>query len=144
MRKLVTALIMCLLLTQTISFISCGTSVSSPESTIREAMKAVEALDIEKLESLWTQDAIAANDENLIALGLTMQYSWEDGITISNLKTDVISQTENSAIVKIEFDMESSSGSDGNRSNYHAEGNLELQNINSEWLLSGGDLFSFE
>ncbi len=76
----------------------CGGG-SSPEATVQGAFKAMAAKDAEKLGSYFTEDI-----REQVVSDADLAFTLLDKIDISNLKIEKVSQTEDAATLKLDYD----------------------------------------
>jgi len=111
-----------------LSVLGCSAS-SSPEKTVREALAAMEAMDVEHMASFFTEEM-----RPQVISGMNYALERIDEITISSLETRVVSETASTASVEAEYDLETVS-SDRTR-NVHVVKTVTLENVAGEWLIS--------
>jgi hypothetical protein len=106
----------------------CGGG-SGPEATVQGAFKAMEARNAEKLGSYFTEDI---RDQEVLAADLT--FILIDKIDISNLKIEKVSQTEDAATLKLDYDYQSTAFGQTNTDHRNVE--IELTNVDGKWLIT--------
>ena len=109
--------------------IGCSGGGSGPEATVKGMFKAMEAKNAEKVGSYCTEDI----REDVVS---AMEFTFElvDSIKITNLKTSVASQTEDTATVDVEWDFEIKAF--GETSKEHQSDSIDLVKVDGKWLIS--------
>jgi hypothetical protein len=109
--------------------IGCSGGGSGPEATVKGIFKAMEAKNADKVGSYFTEDI----REDVVS---TMKFSFAllDSIKITNLKTSVASQTEDTATVDAEWDFEIKAF--GETSKEHQSDSMDLVKVGGKWLIS--------
>jgi hypothetical protein len=110
------------------SLIGCSGG-SGPEDTVKNAFKAMAAMDAEKMATYFTEEL-----REDIELGMEFAFAMVDKIKISNLKTTVSSQTDDEATVEFEFDLETTAFDETEKE--HVEDSIDLVKENGKWLIS--------
>ncbi len=110
-----------------VTLVGCGGG-SGPEATVQGAFKAMEARDAEKLGSYFTEDI---RDQVVLAADLT--FILIDKIDISNLKIEKVSQTEDAATLKLDYDYQVTAFGQTNTEHRNVE--MELTNVGGKWLI---------
>ncbi|MBE0480078.1 MAG: DUF4878 domain-containing protein [Dehalococcoidia bacterium] len=101
---------------------------ASPEDTVRGLIKAMEAQDAEKAGQYVVEDT-----RNEFVAGMKMAFAFIDSMKISNLKLTVASQTENTATVVAEFDLEVKIMGETEKS--RESDTLDLVKVDGKWLI---------
>lgn len=109
-----------------VMLIGCGGG-SGPEATVRGAFKATEAMNAERLASYFTEDV----REEVVA-GAELVFAFIDEVDISNLKTQLVSQSDDSATVAAEYDYELTLF--GQTNSEHQSTEIELTKVDGKWL----------
>jgi len=109
--------------------IGCSGGGSGPEATVKGMFKAMEAKNAEKVGSYCTEDI----REDVVS---TMEFSFAlvDSIKITNLKTTVASQTEDTATIDAEWDFEIKVF--GETSKEHQSDSMDLVKVDGKWLIN--------
>jgi hypothetical protein len=108
--------------------LGCGGG-SGPEDTVRNAFKAMAAMDAEKMATYFVEDV-----REDVELGMEFAFAMLDKIKITNLKTTVASQTDDEATVEFEFDLETTAFDETEEE--HVEDSIDLVKENGKWLIS--------
>jgi len=109
--------------------IGCSGGGSGPEATVKGMFKAMEAKNAEKVGSYCIEDI----REDVVS---TMEFSFAlvDSIKITNLKTTVASQTEDTATIDAEWDFEIKVF--GETSKEHQSDSMDLVKVDGKWLIN--------
>jgi hypothetical protein len=109
--------------------IGCSSGGSGPEATVQGMFKAMAAKNADKVGSYCTEDI----REDVVA---TMEASFAilDSIKITNLKTTVASQTDDTAIVDAEWDFEIKAFGETNKD--HQSDTIDLVKVDGKWLIN--------
>ncbi len=109
--------------------IGCSGGGSGPEATVKGMFKAMEAKDADKIGSYCTADI----REDVVT---TMEFTFAlvDSIKITNLKTSVASQTDDTATVDAEWDFEIKVF--GETSEEHQSDSMDLVKVDGKWLIN--------
>ena len=101
---------------------------SGPEATVKGMFKAMEAKNAEKVGSYCTEDI----REDVVS---AMEFTFElvDSIKITNLKTSVASQTDDTATVDAEWDFEIKAFSETSKE--HQSDSIDLVKVDGKWLI---------
>jgi len=118
------------------SLLGCGGSGSSPEDTVRGVLKAMEAQNAHKVGSYFREEY-----RTLVISSMESAFDYIDKIKISNLKTNVLSQTEDEAVIESEFD--STQTYFGQTDTEHAKETWTLCKADGKWLISDSTIFSY-
>ena len=110
------------------SLAACGGEESSPEDTVRGALKAMGDLDGEKMASYFVEDM-----REDLKDGMEFFFAMIDEIRISNIETRLVSESGDSATVEMEFDFEVTAF--GETETEHMEDTAELVKVNGKWLI---------
>lgn len=111
-----------------VMLIGCGAG-AGPEATIDGAMKALEAKDAEKLGSYFIEDI-----RGEVVFWAEMAFELFDEIEVSNLKMNVVSQTEEKATVEVEYDYEVTAFGETNKD--HQSNTIDLVKVDGKWLIT--------
>lgn len=108
--------------------IGCSGGGSGPEATVKGMFKAMEAKDADKVGSYCTEDI----REDVVS---TMEFTFTlaDSIKITNLKTTVASQTDDTATIDAEWDFEIEVF--GETSKEHESDSIDLVKVDGKWLI---------
>jgi hypothetical protein len=96
---------------------------------VRGALGAMEAMDAEEMATYFTEEL-----REEVEFGMEVFFVFIDEIKISNVKTKVLSQTENEATVEVEFDLETT-GFDETEEEHITEP-YNLVKEDGKWLIS--------
>jgi hypothetical protein len=109
--------------------IGCSSGGSGPEATVQGMFKAMAAKNADKVGSYCTEDI----REDVVS---TMKISFAilDSIKITNLKTTVASQTEDTATVDAEYDLEMKAFGENNKD--HQSDTIDLVKVDGKWLIN--------
>jgi len=113
-----------------LGLIGCGGGGSNPEDTVRNAFKALEAKNAQQLVSYYAEDV---KDEILADMGYA--FSIVDRFKVSNLKTTVVSETDDTASVEADYDLAITM--EGEKTEQHVTEIYELAKVDGKWLLLG-------
>ncbi len=107
----------------------CSGGGSGPEAAVQGMFKAMEAQNADKVGSYCTEDI----REDVVS---TMEFTFElvDSIKITNLKTTVASQTDDTAVVDAEYDFEIKAF--GETSKEHQSDSIDLVKVDGKWLIN--------
>ena len=125
--KVVLVLALAALLGSTL--LGCGGGGSGPEDTVRGALRAMEAMDAEKMVTYFTEEM--SED---VEFGMEVVFALIDEIKISNVETKVLSQTEDEATVEVEFDLETTVFDETEEE--HVTEPFNLVKEDGKWLIS--------
>jgi ketosteroid isomerase-like protein len=132
MRKCGIAPVLLLLLVVVLSALSCSARHTSAVDTVRECLRAVEAMDVDRFLSYFADDAqMSATD---IALSRQM-LDMVDYVAIGNLNLSVLSETESRASVAAEYDIEIKMQG-GEPFVQRLGQSLELESTDGRWLIT--------
>jgi hypothetical protein len=109
--------------------IGCSGGGSGPEATVKGIFKAMEAKNADKVGSYFTEDI----REDVVS-NMKFSFALIDSIKITNLKTSVASQTEDTATVDAEWDFEIKAF--GETSKEHQSDSMDLAKVGGKWLIS--------
>ena len=116
------------------SIAACGGgSESSPEDTVRGALQAMEDLDAKKMASYFVEDVREQIEE-----GMGYAFGLIDEVSIYNIETRVVSESEDRATVEMAFDGDVTVF--GQTETEHTEDTVSLVKVNGKWLI-GEDAF---
>ena len=109
--------------------IGCSGGGSGPEATVKGMFNAMAAKNADKVGSYCTEDI----REDVVS---TMEASFAilDSIKITNLKTTVASQTDDTAIVDAEYDFEIKAFGETNKD--HQSDSIDLVKVDGKWLIN--------
>jgi hypothetical protein len=116
------------------SFIGCGSSGSGPEDAIRGALDAMERLDAEKMATYF-----AADVRQDVESGMTFAFSLIDDMEISGIEIEVLSQSEDTATVRFESYVKTTSFEQTEEG--LMEQTLDLIKENGQWLINEFSIF---
>ena len=125
--KVVLVLALAALLGSTL--LGCGGGGASPEDTVQDALKAMEAMDAEEMATYFTEEL-----REDVEFGMELAFVFIDEIKISNLKTKVLSQTEDEATVEADFDVETTVFDETEEE--HVTEPFNLVKEDGKWLIS--------
>jgi hypothetical protein len=91
--------------------------------------KAMEAKNAEKVGSYCTEDT----REDVVST-MKISFALFDSIKITNLKTTVVSQTEDTAAVDAEYDLEIKAFGETNKE--HQSDTIDLVKVDGKWLIN--------
>ena len=111
-----------------LTLVGCGGG-SGPEATVQGAFKAMGAKDAEKQGSYFTEDI---RDQVVTAADLT--FTLVDKVEISNLTIESVSQTEDAATLKLDYDYQVTAF--GQTNTDHQNIDIELTKIGGKWLIT--------
>jgi hypothetical protein len=106
----------------------CGGG-SGPEATVQGAFKAIEARDAEKLGSYFTEDI-----RDQVVSDADLAFTLIDKIDISNLKIENVSQTEDAATLKLDYDYKVTALDQTSQD--HRSDNIDLVKVGGKWLIT--------
>jgi uncharacterized protein YprB with RNaseH-like and TPR domain len=129
--KVVLVLALAALLGSTL--LGCGGGGSGPEDTVRGALRAMEAMDAEEMGTYFTEEL-----REEVEFSMELAFVFIDEIKISNVKTKVLSQTEDEATVEADFDIETT-GFDETEEEHVTE-SFNLVKEDGKWLISEFDM----
>jgi hypothetical protein len=109
--------------------IGCSGGGSGPEATVQGMFKAMAAKNADKVGSYCTEDI----REDVVST-LKFSFALVDSIKITNLKTSVASQTEDTATVDAEWDFEIKAF--GETSKEHQSDTIDLVKVDGKWLVN--------
>lgn len=119
------------------SLLGCGGGGGSgPEGTVRGLLNAIEGQNAQKAGSYFT-----AEQRELVVSSLELAFEYSDKINISNVKTNLLSQTEDEAVVESEFDVTETYF--GQTDTEHVEETWTLQKVDGRWLINDSSIFSY-
>jgi len=101
----------------------------TPEATVKGMFKAMEAKNADKVGSYCTEDI----REDVVST-MESSFAFIDSIKITNLKTTVASQTEDTATIDAEWDFEIKAF--GETSKEHQSDSIGLVKVDGKWLIS--------
>jgi len=109
--------------------IGCSGGGSGPEATVKGMFNAMAAKNADKVGSYCTEDI----REDVVS---TMEFSFAlvDSIKITNLKTTMASQTDDTAIVDAEYDLEMKAFGETNKD--HQSDTIDLVKVDGKWLIN--------
>jgi len=110
-----------------VSLVACG-GESGPEDAVKGALKAFGAMDAEKTASYFPEE----EREELIS-GLEIAFAFVDDMKVLNIKTGLVSQTEDTATVDAEWDMEGTLF--GQKETEHVDDTMRLEKVDGTWLI---------
>lgn len=117
----------------TASVIGCSGG-SDPEDTVRGALDAMDAMDAEKMASYFTEDV---RDD--VEVGMQFAFSMIDDMEISDVKIEVLSQSEDDAVVRFECNVKTTAFEQTEEG--PTEQTLNLVKEDGRWLISEFDMF---
>jgi len=106
----------------------CGGG-SGPEATVQGAFKAIEAKNAEKLGSYFTEDI-----RDQVVSEADLFFTLIDKIDISNLKIENVSQTEDAATLKLDYDYKVTALDQTSQD--HRSDTIDLVKVGGKWLIS--------
>ena len=109
--------------------IGCSGGGSGPEATVQGMFKAMAAKNADKVGSYCTEDI----REDVVST-LKFSFALVDSIKITNLKTSVASQTDDTATVDAEWDFEIKAF--GETSKEHHSDTIDLVKVDGKWLVN--------
>jgi len=109
--------------------IGCSGGGSGPEATVKGMFKAMAAKNADKVGSYCTEDI----REDVVST-MKVTFALIDSIKITNLKTTVASQTDDTAIVDAEYDLEMKVF--GETSKEHQSDSMDLVKVDGKWLIN--------
>jgi len=109
--------------------IGCSGGGSGPEATVQGMFKAMAAKNADKVGSYCTEDI----REDVVST-LKFSFALVDSIKITNLKTSVASQTDDTATVDAEWDFEIKAF--GETSKEHQSDTIDLVKVDGKWLVN--------
>lgn len=109
--------------------IGCSGGGSGPEAAVRGMFKAMEEKNAEKVGSYCTEDIRAD-----VISTMEISFALVDSIKITNLKTAVASQTDDTATVDAEWDFELKAF--GETSKEHQSDSIDLVKVDGKWLIN--------
>ena len=109
--------------------IGCGGGGSGPEATVKDMFNAIAAKNADKVGSYCTEDF---REDTVSAMEFF--FSMVDSIKITNMKTSVASQTDDTATVDMEYDMEVKVSGETEKS--HESDSIYLIKMDGKWLIS--------
>jgi len=129
MRRVVHLLTALLVISIVLGTIGCGgkPSLASPEDTVREYHRAMEAKDKYRMANL-----LADSEQRRTLLRFT-DFSGIDTIRVSALEIEIISESDNEAFVKVAEEVEINKS--GEITTQHLGGTWHLVKQNDRWLI---------
>jgi len=109
--------------------IGCSGGGSGPEATVKDMFKAMAAKNADKVGSYCTEDI----REDVVST-MESAFTLIDSIKITNMKTSVASQTEDTATVDAEYDLEMKAFGQTNKE--HQSDTIDLVKVDGKWLIS--------
>ena len=109
--------------------IGCSGGGSGPEATVKGMIKAMAAKNADKEGSYCTEDI----REDVVST-MKVTFALVDSIKITNLKTTVASQTDDTAIVDAEYDLEMKAFGETNKD--HQSDTIDLVKVDGKWLIN--------
>lgn len=109
--------------------IGCSSGGSGPEATVQGMFKAMAAKNADKVGSYCTEDI----REDVVST-MEVTFALVDSIKITNLKTTVASQTDDTAIVDAEYDFEIKAFGETNKD--HQSDTIDLVKVDGKWLIN--------
>lgn len=109
--------------------IGCSGGGSGPEATVKDMFKAMAAKNADKVGSYCTEDI----REDVVST-MESAFTLIDSIKITNLKTSVASQTEDTATVDAEYDLEMKAFGQTNKE--HQSDTIDLVKVDGKWLIN--------
>ena len=109
--------------------IGCSGGGSGPEATVQGMFKAMAAKNADKVGSYCTEDI----REDVVST-LKFSFALVDSIKITNLKTSVASQTDDTATIDAEWDFEIKAF--GETSKEHQSDTIDLVKVDGKWLVN--------
>ena len=106
----------------------CGGG-SGPEATVQGAFKAMGAKDAEKLGSYFTEDI-----RDQVVSDADLAFTFIDKIDISNLKIENVSQTEDAATLKLDYDYELTVS--GQTNTDRRSDTIDWVKVGGKWLIT--------
>ena len=94
----------------------------------------MDAMDAEEMATYFTEEL-----REDIEFGMELAFALIDEIKISNMKTKVLSQTEDEATVEVEFDLETTVFDEPEEE--HVAESFDLVKEDGEWLISEFEMF---
>ena len=136
MKRYAFGVLLVLALVATAGGVLAGCGGPGPEATVRAAFEAMENKDAEELGSYFTEDV---KDE--VAAWAEIIFDIAD-IDISNLETEVTSQTDDEATVGVEYDYELTVFGQTNED--HQSQDVDLVKEDGKWLIDTSFDFGWE
>ena len=109
--------------------IGCSGGGSGPEATVKSMFNAMAAKNADKVGSYCTEDI----REDVVST-MKVTFALVDSIKITNLKTTVASQTDDTAIVDAEYDLEMKAFGETNKD--HQSDTIDLVKVDGKWLIN--------
>jgi len=109
--------------------IGCSGGGSGPEATVKSMFNAMAAKNADKVGSYCTEDI----REDVVST-MKVTFALIDSIKITNLKTTVASQTDDTAIVDAEYDLEMKAFGETNKD--HHSDTIDLVKVDGKWLIN--------
>ena len=109
--------------------IGCRGGGAGPEATVKDMFKAMAARNADKVGSYCTEDIKAD-----VVSTMESAFKLIDSIKITNLKTSVASQTEDTATVDAEYDLEMKAFGETNKE--HQSDSIDLVKVDGKWLIN--------
>jgi hypothetical protein len=106
-----------------------GGGTSGPEAAVQGMFKAMAAKNADKVGSYCTEDI----REDVVST-MESSFAFIDSIKITNLKTTVASQTDDTATIDAEWDFEIKAF--GETSKEHQSDSIGLVKVDGKWLIS--------
>ena len=120
-------LVLSLMVLVGVTHVGCGGG-SGPEATVQGAFKAMEAKNAEKLGSYFTEEI-----RDFVIADAELTFILVDKIDISNLKIENVSQTEDAATLKLDYDYQVTAFDQTSTDHRNVE--IELTNVGGKWLI---------
>ncbi len=109
--------------------IGCGGgSGSGPEDTVKNMFNAIEAENADKVGSYCTEDI----REDVVS-AMESFFAIADSIKITNMETSIASQTDDTATVDMEYDMEVKVFGEAEKE--HESDSMDLVKVGGKWLI---------
>ena len=102
---------------------------SGPEAAVQGAFKAMEAKDAEKLGSYFTEDI-----RDQVIADADLAFTLIDKIDISNLKIQIVSQTEDAATLRLDYDYKVTASDQTSQD--HRSDTIDLVKVGGKWLIT--------
>jgi len=136
MKKTVQLMTVLLVILIVLGTFGCGKqeltpSLASPEGTVREYYRAMEAKDKYRMANL-----LADEEEKRMFLKFTDSSKMATvNISVISLETDIIAERDNEAFVKVSAEVVERNTSSGITTQHHEGGIWHLINQNGRWLI---------
>ena len=109
--------------------IGCSGGGSGPEAAVKGMFNAIAAKNADKVGSYCTEDF---REDTVSAMEFF--FSMVDSIKITNMKTSIASQTDDTATVDMEYDMEVKVSGETEKS--HESDSIDLVKVDGKWLIN--------